>query len=144
MSRDEYFFWRFIVINRYLPFCKCADRFFNLLLHSKLIKNQTESFRLLLWNYWGTRVLILKILPVTRFIDPKASFLTLKMLTRSRLLFYKIIPGAACDKLILALFWQINSCAFLCSLWEVGTREHRPIKENSGGMVPLSIFKIRK
>jgi hypothetical protein len=41
-------------------------------------------------------------LPVTRFKDPKAAILTLKMLTGSRLGFRKIIPEAACDKLILA------------------------------------------
>jgi hypothetical protein len=49
-------------------------------------------------------VLILKILPVTRFKDPKAAILTLKMLTGNRSLFCKIIPKAACDKLILAHF----------------------------------------
>ncbi len=50
-------------------------------------KNQTQSFSLLLWNY----LLILKILPVTHFKDPKAAILTLKMLTGSRLWFCKII-----------------------------------------------------
>jgi hypothetical protein len=39
-----------------------------------------------------------------RFKDPKAAILTLKMLTGSRLGFCKIIPEAACDKLILAHF----------------------------------------
>jgi hypothetical protein len=52
---------------------------------------------------------------------PKAAILTLKMLTGSRLWFFKIIPKAAGDKLILA--------HFLCSKWDVGTREHRPITE---------------
>jgi hypothetical protein len=36
--------------------------------------------------------------------DPKAAILTLKMLTGSRLWFCKIIPEAACEKLILAHF----------------------------------------
>jgi hypothetical protein len=45
------------------------------------MKNQTRSFSLLLKNYFQ----ILKILPVTRFKDPKAVILTLKMLTGSRL-----------------------------------------------------------
>jgi hypothetical protein len=45
----------------------------------------------------------LKILPVTHFKDPKAAILALKMLTGSRLRFCKIIPEAACDKLVLAL-----------------------------------------
>jgi hypothetical protein len=40
----------------------------------------------------------LKILPVTRFEDPKAAILTPKMLTGSRLRFFKFIPEAACDK----------------------------------------------
>ncbi len=80
-------------------------------------KNQTQYFTLLLWNF----ILILKIFPVTRFADPKAAFLTLKMLRGSRLWFCKIIPEAARDKLILA--------HFPCSQWEAGTRENRPIKE---------------
>jgi hypothetical protein len=46
----------------------------------------------------------LEILPVTRFKDPRAAILTLKMLTGSRLWFCKIIPKAAGDKLILAHF----------------------------------------
>jgi hypothetical protein len=46
----------------------------------------------------------LKILPVTRFKDPKAAILTLKILTGIRLLFCKIMPEAAYDKLILAHF----------------------------------------
>ncbi len=52
------------------------------------MKNETQSFSLLLWN----NLLILKILPVTRFREPKAAILTLKMLTGSRLWFCKIIP----------------------------------------------------
>ena len=55
------------------------------------------SFSLLLWNY----LLILKILSVNR------RFLLWK---GSRLWFCKIIPEAACDKLILV--------HFPCSLWE--------------------------
>jgi hypothetical protein len=47
-------------------------------------------------------LLILKTLPVTRKKDPKAAIFILKMLTGSRLWFCKIIPEAACDKLILA------------------------------------------
>ncbi len=82
-------------------------------------KNQTQSFTFLLWNF----ILILEILPVTCFEDSKAAILTRKMLTGSRLWFCKIIPEAACDKLIPA--------HFPCSQWEAGTREHRPITENS-------------
>jgi hypothetical protein len=37
---------------------------------------------------------------VTRFKDPKAAILILKMLAEIRLPFCKIIPEAACDKLI--------------------------------------------
>jgi hypothetical protein len=48
---------------------------------SKLMKNQNQSFSLLLRNY----LLILKILSVTRFKDPKAAILTLKMRIGSRL-----------------------------------------------------------
>jgi hypothetical protein len=58
---------------------------------------------------------------VTRFKDPKAVILTLKMLTGSRLWFCKLILEAACDMMILA--------HFSCSQWEVGTREHRPFTE---------------
>ncbi len=78
-------------------------------------ENQTKCFTLLLWNF----ILILKILTVTRFEDPKAAFLTLKMLTGNHLWFCKIIPEAACDKLSLV--------HFPCSQWDDGTREHRPI-----------------
>ncbi len=46
----------------------------------------------------------MKILPVTRFKDPKTAILTLKMLTGSRLWFCKIIQEAACEKLIFAHF----------------------------------------
>ncbi len=93
-------------------------------------KNQFPSLNLLLWNY----LLILKILPVTSYKDPKAAILTLKMLTGSRLWFCKIIPKAAGDKLILAHF---PGCK-----WEVGTREHRPITEKEIlRRFLLSIFK---
>ncbi len=47
------------------------------------MKKSNPKFSLLLWNY----LLILKILPVTRFKDPKAANLTLKMLTGSCLWF---------------------------------------------------------
>jgi hypothetical protein len=63
-------------------------------------EKKTQSFSLLLCNY----LLILKILLVARFKDPKAAILTLKILTGSRLRFWKIIPKAAGDKLILAHF----------------------------------------
>ncbi len=63
-------------------------------------KNQTQCFSLLLWNY----LLILKILPVTRFNDSKAAILPLKMLTGSHLWFCKIIPKAA--------RWLVNCRAF--------------------------------
>jgi hypothetical protein len=43
---------------------------------------------------------------VTRFKDPKAAILTLKMHTGSRLCFCKIIPEAACDKIIFVHFLQ--------------------------------------
>ncbi len=82
---------------------------------SKLTKNLTQSFSLLLWNYLP--VLILKILPVNCFKDPKVATFTLKMLTGSRLWFCKIIPEAACNKLILA--------HFPCSQWY----RYRPITE---------------
>ncbi len=55
-------------------------------------KNQTQ-FQLGPWNY----LLILKILPVSRFKEPEAAILRLKMLTGSRLWFCKIIPEGACD-----------------------------------------------
>jgi hypothetical protein len=55
-----------------------------------LIKNQTQSLRLLFRNY----LLHSKILPATRFKDPTAAILKLKMLTGSRLRFCKIIPEA--------------------------------------------------
>ncbi len=68
-------------------------------------KNLNQSFSLLLWNY----LLILKILSVTRFKDPKAAILTLKMHTVGRLWFCKIIPEAACCvKLILAHFLSLG------------------------------------
>jgi hypothetical protein len=85
-------------------------------------KNQTQSFSLLLWKY----LLILKILPVTRFKDPKATILTLKMLTGSRLWFCTIIPEPEgfFDKLI------------PCRQWEVGTEKEFLRK------VSVSFFKI--
>ncbi len=92
VSRDEYYFKA--------TFCTCAD-----------------SFSLLLWIF----LLILKIVPVTSFKDPKAEILKLKMLTESRLWFCKIIPEAACDKLILEHF-PYSQC-------EIGTWEHRSITE---------------
>jgi hypothetical protein len=49
-------------------------------------------------------LLILKILPVASFKGPKAEILTLKTLTGSHLRFCKIVPEAACDKLILEHF----------------------------------------
>ncbi len=104
VSRDKYFL-RLIIINRFL--CTSADNFYNFLFLS-----------LLLWN----DLLILKILPVNCFKDPKEATLTLKMLTESRLWFYKSIPEVVCDKLILLAH-------FPCSQWEVVTREHGPITE---------------
>ncbi len=57
------------------------------------------------------------------------------MLTGSRLWFCKIILEAACEKLILL--------HFPCSLWEVGTIEHRPITEKGIQRgVSVSIFKL--
>ncbi len=88
---NNIYFWRLIMINMY---------FLYIFLFLNWMKNQTQSFSLLLWNYW----LILKILPVTRFKGPKAAIVTLKMLTGSHLWFCKIIPKAAGDKLILAHF----------------------------------------
>ncbi len=80
--------------------------------------NWTQSASLLLWNY----ILILKIIQVTRFKDPDAAVLTLKMLPGSHLWFCKIIPEAAHGKLILA--------PFPCSQWEIGTIEKQwPITE---------------
>ncbi len=66
---------------------------------SLLLKKPNSKFCLLLWNYW----LILKILPVTRFKDPKMAIWTLKMRTGIRLWLCKIIPEAR---------WQSNYCAF--------------------------------
>jgi hypothetical protein len=51
---------------------------------------------------------VLKILLVTRFKDPKAAILTLEIKTGRHLRFCKIIPEAACDKLILAHFPAAN------------------------------------
>jgi hypothetical protein len=45
------------------------------------MKKSNSYFSMLFLNY----LLILKILPVTRFEDPKAAILIQKMLTRSRL-----------------------------------------------------------
>jgi hypothetical protein len=96
-------------------------------------ENQTRSFTLIPWNC----LQILKILPVTNFRDPKVAILTLKMYTWSCLWLYKVIPEADCDKLILA--------HFPCSLWEVRTRERRPITEKEIlRRVSVSIFKISK
>jgi hypothetical protein len=47
------------------------------------MKNQTENFSS--FELLGTVLTNLKILLVTRFEDPKAAILTLKMLTGSRL-----------------------------------------------------------
>ncbi len=79
------------------------------------------SFSLLLWNY----LLLLKILPITRFKDPKAVNLRLgKMLTGSRLLFCKIISeAAACDKLILAHFPAANERSALENFVQSQRRE---------------------
>jgi hypothetical protein len=49
------------------------------------------------------KLLILKILPVTRSEDPEPAILALKMLTGSRLRFRKIITEAAREK--------VSSCA---------------------------------
>ncbi len=96
------------------------------------MKNQTQSFSLLLWNY----LLILKIILVTCFKDPKVA-LELKMLTESHLWFCKIIPEATCDKLILALLPYKQ--------WKVGTRHYGPITENGIlSRVSGSIYKISK
>ncbi len=65
------------------------------------------SFSLLLWNY----------LPILKILSEPAIWLW----KWSRLWFCKIIPEAAWNKLILV--------HFPCSLWEFGTREHRPITE---------------
>ncbi len=113
-------------------FCTCAHNFYNFFFLLEW-KNQTQSFSLHLWNY----LINLKILLVTRFKDPKAAILTLKMLTGSRLWFCTVIPKAAGDMLILA--------HFPCSQWEVGTREDRPIKEEEIlRRVSVSIFNINK
>jgi hypothetical protein len=82
-------------------------------------RNQTPSFSFLLYNY----LLVLKILPVALFKDPKAAILTLKMLTGSRLWLCIIILEAACDKLILV--------HFPCSQWEVGARKRSTNHRNS-------------
>ncbi len=96
-------FWRLIIIKRYFLYMCCW--------FLQYFLKKTQSFNLLLWNY----LLILKILSVTLFKEPKAAILTLKMLTGSYLWFCKIIPEAACDKLILA--------HFPCSQWGAITRE---------------------
>ncbi len=77
-------FWRLIIKNCY--FCTYADSFY-IFLFLSLWKTKT-TFSLLFWNY----ELILKILQVTRLKDPKAEILAMKMLTGSRLWFWKIIP----------------------------------------------------
>jgi len=78
-------------------------------------KQQTRSVSSLLWNY----LLILKILPVSRFKDPKAAILTLKILKGIHLRFCKTIPNTASNGLI--------NAHFPCSQLEVGISEHRPI-----------------
>ncbi len=89
-------------------------------------KNKTQSFSLLLWITY----LFLK-----SFQWPASKTLKRWFLHRkgSRLWFCKIIPEATCDKSILA--------HFPFSQWEVGTREHRPIKEK---LILINIFKISK
>ncbi len=72
---------------------------------------------------------------VTRFKYPTVAILTIIMHSGIRLWFCKTRPKAACDKIILA--------HFLCSQWEVGTREYRPITEKwILRRVSISIFKI--
>jgi hypothetical protein len=63
-----------------------------------------KKLKVLACSFVITYLIILKILLVARFKDPKAAILTLKILTGSRLRFWKIIPKAAGDKLILAHF----------------------------------------
>ncbi len=126
LSRDEYFLK---VYDKKRILSVQALIVFTIFLLLSWLKNQIRSFSLLLWNY----LLILKILPVTHFEDPKMAILTLKMLTGDRLWFCKIMPGAACDKVILA--------HFPCSQWEVSTGEHRPITDKGILMrVSVSIF----
>jgi hypothetical protein len=82
-------------------------------------------------------LLISKNLPVIRFKDPNVAILTLEMLTGSRLRFCKIIPEAACDKLILA--------HFSCSQREVGARPTNHREGNSEERFnKVSLFKISK
>ncbi len=108
VSRDEYFFWRLIIINKNFLFL--ALMVFTILFH--------EKTKLEVWACpFGItyQELILEILPETRFKNPKVAILTLKMLIWSRLWFCKITPEAACDKSILARFpW---------GQWEVGNGE---------------------
>jgi hypothetical protein len=53
------------------------------------------KIKVLAWSFERNLLLIMKILPVTRFKDPKAAILTLNMLTGSRLRFCKFIPAAS-------------------------------------------------
>ncbi len=67
-------------------------------------KNQTKIFSFLLWNSW----IILKILPVTRFKDPNAAILTLKIHTELE---------------------------FLKSLWGLGTEEEEGYRTGPPGYI---------
>jgi hypothetical protein len=120
VSRDEYF-WRLIILNK--SFWHIRWWFLQLFV-SLLMKyrTQTQSFSFLLRN--SNYLLILKILSVTLFKDPKEAILTLKMRTGSRLWFCKIIPEAACGSV------TINSCAFSLQPMRGDTVKHRPIIEN--------------
>jgi hypothetical protein len=85
-------------------------------------------------SWWNIRLKVLANLSSKPFKGHKEAILTLKMHTGSRQLFCKIILEASCGKLILP-----------CSQWEVGTREHRPIKEKGIlRRVSVSIFEISK
>ncbi len=95
-------------------------------------KNQTQSFSWLLWN----DLLILKILPVTRFKDPKAAILILKMLTGSRLWFCKIQIGNR-------WYYISNSCAF--SLQPMSGRQYeRPYYQRIHRKYWLKCFRPSK
>ncbi len=108
VSRDEYFFegaYNYKVISG----------------HALIVftvywwKNRTSSFSLLLWKNY--------LWKVTSFKDPKTAILTLKILTGSRLWFCKIIPEAACDILILAIFPAANERSALENIDQSRGRE---------------------
>jgi hypothetical protein len=116
---------RLIILNWHFL---CVRWWFSQVLFPRWKKISNQSFSLFLWNY----LLILKILSVTLFKDPKVAILTLKMHTGSRLWFCKIILEDACDQLILA--------HFLCSQWGVDNVEARPISEKGFLGLFLQVF----